>query len=57
MDNSVDAYVWPHATILPDASEYETGRLGFASIVYAGITINTAMDLALDGQPFFGSGA
>lgn len=55
VDNVVDAYVWPHATIVPDSDDVDTGRLVFASIVYSGYTINAAIDLALDGQPFFDS--
>lgn len=55
VDNVVDAYVWPHATIVPDADDGDTGRLRFAPIVYSGYTINAAIDLALDGQPFFDS--
>lgn len=54
VDNVVDAYVWPQATIVPDGDD-DTGRLKFASIVYSGYTINAAIDLALDGQPFFDS--
>ena len=53
VDPSGDAYVWPHSTILPDASPRDTGKLGFAPVGYSSMTIRAAVDLALDGHPFF----
>ena len=53
VDPRGDAYVWPHSTILPDASPKDTGKLGFAPVGYSSMTLRAAVDLALDGHPFF----
>ena len=53
VDTVADAYVWPHSTILPDSSPKATGKLAFAPVGYSAMTIRAAVDMALDGQPFF----